>query len=59
MPGFYGIHIGYIIVDQHRLYAMLRFSCDTILEGYQGQMIFSSFFITDRLEPFNQLLNLF
>ena len=39
MLGFYGIHIGYMIGNQIRVDAPLRFSCKTLLHEHQGQII--------------------
>ena len=48
MLSFCGIFICHIMGDKIRVDATLRLGHQVILEGHQGQMIFSSMFMFDR-----------
>ena len=50
MLSFCGISICHITGDKIRVDATLRLGHQVILEGHQGQMIFSSMFMFDRFE---------
>ena len=50
MLSFCEIYICHIMGDKIRVDATLRLGHWVILEGYQGQMIFSSMFMFDRFE---------
>ena len=50
MLSFCGIFICHIMGDKIRVDATLRLGHYVILEGHQGQMIFSSMFMFDRFE---------
>ena len=50
MLRFCGISICHIMGDKIRVDATLKLGHKVILEGHQGQMIFSSMFMFDRFE---------
>ena len=50
MLSFCGITIGHIIGNKIRVDAPLRLGYEALLEGHQGQMIFSSLFMFDTFE---------
>ena len=50
MLSFCGICICHMMGNKFRVDATLRLAHQVILEGHQGQMIFSSMFMFDRFE---------
>ena len=55
MLGFCGIIKGHIIRNKIRVDATLRLGHEALLKGHQGQMIFPSMFMFDRIEIFSKL----
>ena len=50
MLSFYGIIVCHMILNKIGADATLRFDLEALLEGHQGQMMFSSMFMFDRFE---------